>query len=167
MNNNKGQVCCQNRKNKHSLIPSSTPITYSNNEISTHFSLPRVYTSTHNDEKREVYIHVGTELNRKMLSEPEPVNVESQVVGKWYRVKGKYEIRLRVLVSTLKNPQAAIRNKIFCESMSMVLEAIALAERGMLIDNPKKKKAKIYIKFVSHLKEYNRTEKWGRLGEWL
>jgi hypothetical protein len=158
---------CKNKKNKHSLVPSLTPITYSNTKISTHFSLPRVYTSTHNDEKREIYIHIGTKINEKMLLEPEPVNVESQVVGKWYRENEKYKIKLKVLVSTLKNPQAEIRNKIFCENMSMVLEAIAFAEKGMLVKNPKKRKAKIYIQFISHIKQYNRTEKWGKLSDWL
>lgn len=160
--------CCQNRENKHILVPSKTLISYEDTKIPTNFSIPRVYTTTHNDARAEVYIHIGKSLNKAMLAEDEPVKNETQVVGKWKKNSrtGKYEIVMEVTVSTLKNPLAMIRNKIFCENMSMVLEGIALAEQGMLLRNPEKKRSKIYVQFRSVDSKYNRVEYWGRLERW-
>lgn len=163
------KVTCVDKRNQHKLVPSKTWIAYESTKIGTHFSLPRVYTSTHNDDRREIYMFVGTELNEELLAEPEPKNVESQVTGKWkYNDKtGKYEIHLKVIVSSEKNPQAEIRNTIYCKEMSTVLEALALSEQGLLLKYPDFKEVRIYITFTSTNKKYSRVEYWGKLKRWV
>lgn len=72
----------ENRKNSHRLDPLLCPITYENSDIITNFSLPRKYTNIHNDQTREILISVGKNYNKIMLSSPESVNFETQIIGK-------------------------------------------------------------------------------------
>lgn len=162
------QVCCskENRINNHRLQPLLLPITYEDKGIMTNLSLPRKYTSTHNDETREVYVSIGHDYNNFLLNTDEVKNVESQVIGQWKKNGNKYEIHLMVLVSTEKNPQAEIRNKIFCEELGYVLEGIAFAETPLLSKKPKLGRTKIYVHFKSNDPKYNRTEYWHRLSYW-
>jgi len=156
-----------NRKNTHRLNPLLLPITYESANIIKKLKLPRKYTSTHNDETAEVFLSIGHEYNTLLLSSEEVKNVESQVVGKWIKKHNKYQIHLEVLVSTLKNPSPFFRNKVFCEEMAPVLEGIALAETCILTLNPHLLKTKIYIKFKSIDKSYDRIEYWGKLSRWV
>lgn len=162
-------VCCseENKINQHRLVPLLLPITYENADIITEFELPRKYTSTHNDLTKEVYISIGHNYNQFLLNSEEALVNETQVVGKWKRIKcNKYEIHLTVLVSTEKNPQAEIRNRIFCQELGYVLEGIAFAETALLNTYKYLNNAKIFIHFKSIDPLYNRTEYWHRLGYW-
>lgn len=156
----------ENKKNKHRLDPLKCPITYDSFKIVTHLGHCRKYTSIHSDETEEIFISIGTHYNKAFLQSEEAVKVESQVVGHWLKWKGKYEIHLQVIVSSEKNPQAFIRNKIICEELGPNLEGIALAEQGLLAKHPSLAKTKIYIHFKSIDKEYDRVEKWHTLGYW-
>ncbi len=162
-------ICCtkDNRENKHRLNPLLLPITYESKDIITKLNLPRKYTSTHNDDTREIYLSIGHSYNERLLSSTEAVKVESQIIGEWIKKKGKYEIRLVAYVSTKKNPQAEFRNKVICAEMSPVLEGIALAETCLLKMHPELIKTKIYIHFKSIDKRYDRVEYWGRLSRWI
>lgn len=155
------------RQNNGKMVPLLTPITYENREIITKFSLPRRYTSSHNDEKKEVYISIGKNYNKYLLESEESVKTESQVIGKWVKKNNKYRINLKVLVSTEKNPLAEIRNKIFCQELGVVLQGIALAETSLLKIHPHLLKSKIYIYFKSINPKYDRIEYWGPLSRWV
>lgn len=156
----------ENKKNNHRLDPLLCPITYECSNIITNFCLPRKYTNIHNDQTREVLISVGKNYNDIMLSSPEAVNVETQIIGKWCKKNGKHVIYLRAIVSSVKNPAAEIRNTIICNELSLVLEAIALAETALLKLHPKLGETKIYVNFSSIDKKYNRVEYWGKLKKW-
>lgn len=157
----------ENRKNNHRLDPLLCPITYESSDIITDFSLPRKYTNIHNDVTREILISVGKNYNKIMLSSPEAVKFETQIIGKWCHKDDKYNIILQAIVSTEKNPQTEIRNTIICNELSLVLEAIGLAETALVKLNPKLSKTKIYVNFKSIDSKYDRVEYWGRLGKWL
>jgi len=161
--------CCteENRVNKYKLQPLLLPITYGSADIMRKLSLPRKYTSIHNDDTREVFISIGHEYNKLLLDTDEAKNVQSQVIGYWKLNDDKYEIHLRVLVSTEQNPQSEIRNKIFCEELGYVLEGIAYAEIPLLNRNPRLGNTPIYIHFKSMDPKYNRTEYWHKLAYWL
>jgi len=156
----------ENRKNNHRLDPLLCPITYQYSELITNFSLQRKYTNIHNDETSEVLISVGKDYNKKMLESKEAVISETQIIGKWCYKDGKYKILLQAIVSSTKNPQTEIRNFIICNELSLVLEAIGLAETALVKSNPKLAKTKIYVNFLSIDPKYNRVEYWGRLSRW-
>lgn len=161
------QKCsAKDRSNQHRLQPLLLPITYESSEIITDFSLPRKYTSTHNDETREVYVSVGHQYDKRLLASEEAVKVQSQVTGEWIKKDHKYEIHFKVLVSTPQNPQAEIRNQIFCAELGTVLEGIAFAETALLKLHPKYGKARIFVHFKSIDPAYDRTEYWHRLEYW-
>jgi len=157
----------ENRKNKHKLNSLLFPITYESSEIIRKLDLPRKYTIPHNDETGEIFLSIGHKYNKILLSSEEAVKVQSQVTGEWVKGKnGKYRIYLEALVSTKKNPQALFRNKIICAEMSPVLEGIALAETCLLTLYPFLLETKIFIRFKSIDKKYDRTEYLGKLKRW-
>jgi hypothetical protein len=158
----------EDKVNNHRLDPLLLPITYESSKIITSFDLPRKYTSTHNDQTKEIYLSIGHEYNKRLLESDEAVKVQSEVVGKWVKTKkGKYQINLTVLVSTEKNPQAEFRNIVFCRELGPVLEGIALAESALLKLYPRLASTKIYVHFKSIDPNYNRVEYWHRLGYWI
>ena len=142
----------------------SMPLYWESPSIVTNFSLPRKYTSTHNDEAKEVYLTIGHHYNKKQLSTDEVKNVESQVLGKWISAK---RIELMVIVSSEKNPQAEIRNTIIRNELPNVLKQIGLAEAGLIALHPKLGRAKIYITFKSIDPKYNKHEYFGRLSKYI
>lgn len=155
-----------NKKNTHRLNPLLFPIIYGSSDIITTLQLPRKYTSIHNDNTGEIFLSIDHTYNSKMLQSDEATKVQSQVVGKWVKKNNKYEIHLRVIVSSQQNPQAFIRNKIFCEELGTVLEGIALAESSLLKSHPKLDRTKIFVHFKSIDSTYQRVEYWNRLGYW-
>lgn len=156
----------ENKKNTHRLDPLLFPITYSNSKLITNFSLPRKYTSIHNDETKEIFLSIGPDYNQRMLDTEEAKVVQSQVIGKWVMKDHKYYIKLKVIVSSEQNPQAQIRNQIFCNEMAPVLEGIALAETCLIKSNKCFRDAEILIHFQSIDSRYNRTEYWKTLEYW-
>ena len=158
----------ENRTNHYRLNSLLLPITYETSNIITHLDLPRKYTSTHNDSTFEIYISIGHTYNKFLLSSEEAIKTQSYVIGKWVKndKNDKYEIHLKVLVSTPENPQSEIRNKIFCNELGVVLEGIAFAETALLKNNPHLASTKIFIHFKSIDPKYRRVEYWHRLGYW-
>jgi hypothetical protein len=154
------------RTNRNRIVPLLTPITYDASSTIAKFSLPRKYTSTHDDETKEIFISVGATYNPILLASPEAQEVQSQVVGKWKKCDGEYQIRLRVLVSTEKNPFPFFRNLVFCSELGVVLEGIALAETALLKLYPRLGRAKIFVHFKSIDPQYDRVEYWDRLESW-
>lgn len=156
----------KDRTNQDRLDPLLFPITYGSNQIITELSLPRRYTSIHNDQLKTIYLSIDHKYNKAMLESEEAVKVQSQVIGRWEKKDGKYRILLTVIVSSPENPQAEIRNFIFCKELGPVLEGIALAESALLKLKPRLSKTKIYIKFKSIDPSYQRVEYWKTLGYW-
>jgi hypothetical protein len=160
-------ICTElNRTNQNRLNPLLLPIIYESADIITSLSLPRKYTSSHNDTTQQIFISIGHNYNQSLLNNDESLNTQSQVIGEWLEINGKLAIQLEVLVSTEKNPNAAIRNTIFCNELGVVLEGIAFAETGLLKLHPHLASTKIFIKFHSIDPNYDRTEYWHRLGYW-
>jgi len=157
---------CDNKNNNKNFDPLLTSINYESSKIITDFSLPRKYTTSHNDNTMETYVSIGKTYNNNILSNEESIKTESQVIGKWELYKGKYIIHLSCYVSTSKNPQSTIRNQIFCAEMWRVLKSISLSESSLLKLYPKLADTKIYIHFKSIDPQYDRYENWCTLGYW-
>lgn len=165
---NKNVTCDgSQKKNKHDLDPTMLNIVYDSKKESTIFSLPRKYTSTHNDSPPTLYLGIGKKYIDRLLDTEEVKKNQTQILGKWKKEHEKYIIQLKVYVSTVTNPQTVIRNSIFCKELGLVLQSIAFAEIPILKEHPNLLKTNIYIKFISNVPEYNRTEKWGKLCDWV
>lgn len=85
-------------------------------------------------------------------------------MGKWLNKK---KIELRVIISSEKNPQAMIRDKIIRKELPNVLKQIGLAETGLVALHPKLGRAKIYIDFKSIDPKYRAYECFGRLRDYI
>lgn len=155
------------KTNQHRLDPSLLNIIYESSKMITSLSLPRKYTTTHNDVPPSLYIGIGHNYNNRLLSTEEVIKNQTEVLGKWkQKDNGKYEIHLIAFVSTDKNPQAEIRNNIICRELGVVLETIAFAETALLESCPNLASTKIFVHFKSIDPKYNRTEYWDRLCHW-
>lgn len=152
--------------NKHRLDPNILNIVYESSQMITSLSLPRKYTTTHNDSPPLLYAAIGHHYNKRLLSSEEVIKLETQIIGKWFRRNNKYEIHFEAIVSTEKNPQAEIRNTIICNELGVVLESIAFAETALLTLYPELAKTKIYVHFRSINSQYKRVEYWNTLGYW-
>lgn len=164
----------ENKKNQHRLDPLLFPIVYFNSKTISDFCLPRKYTSTHNDETKQIFLSIGPKYDKNLLDSEEVRVVQSQVVGKWVRKdrshqderNHQYYILLKVIVSSEQNPQAEFRNYVFCNELGPVLEGIALAETCLLKEKSWFKNTEILVHFKSIDKTYDRIENWGKLGYW-
>lgn len=151
------------RTNQHRSHSYSLPITYEPDSITKHFSLPRRYTCVHSDNC--VSLSVAHNYDKKLLSSS---NDESGIIGKWIKNSDdRYEIHLKVLVSTKPHPNAASRNKNICKNLGIVLEAIALAETTLIEKYPHLGNSRILVHFRSINEDYDRVENWHRLKYWL
>lgn len=150
-----------NRTNQHQLKPFSLSINYESTDIITSIELPRKYTSAYRD------ISIGHDYNKKILQHDDVIKRQNHVVGEWVKIDGKYEIHLNVIVSSEENPDASMRNKMFCDKLGLTLESIAFAETTLLKLHPSLASTKIYIRFHSLEEKYDRTEYWHRLGYWV
>jgi len=142
----------------------SMPLFWGSSKMVTRFSLPRRYTSTHDDNKREIYLTIDTKYNSKQLDTEEVKNVESQILGKWVNSK---TIKLVAIVSSEKNPQAAIRDKIIRLELPNVLRQIGLAERATVTIRPELGRAKIFIHYKSVDPKFDKKEYLGRLHRYI
>ena len=160
------QCSAKDRINHHELNPSMVDIVYESANTIFSFDLPRKYTSTHNDDPPTIYIGVGHKYIDRLLNTAEVIQEQTQILGKWVEKNGKYEIHLKLFVSTKENPNAVIRNAIFCAELGSVLESIALAETTLLRLHPHLASTKIFVHFKSIDPKYDRIEYWHRLGHW-
>ena len=183
------------RSNQHRLHSCSFPITYEPDSINEHFSLPRRYTCVHSQVKRTtadslnpralddcVSLSVGHNYDRKLLSSS---NDHSGIIGKWVKnghkqssssafnlpgpvndLDDRYEIHLKVLISTKDYPDAASRNKTICKDLGIVLEGIAFAETTLLEKYQHLGNSRVLIHFSSIDENYDRVENWHRLKYW-
>lgn len=161
--------CCTNlqRINKNQLPLQILSLNYGSADMIKDLLLPRKYTTTHNDVPPKLFVAVGHEYDKCLLSSPEVIQESTQVVGQWVKKDDKYEIHLEALVSDAAHPNAKARNTEFCNFMSIVLETIGFAEVNLLRRHPELARTRIYIHFKSNDPTYDRVEYWHRLGYWL
>jgi proteinaceous RNase P len=62
--------------------------------------------------------------------------------------------------------RAGWRYNIFCSELSLVLEAIRFGDRALFDKLPELDKIPVLVNFKSTDKKYNKTEKWGSLGDY-
>lgn len=143
--------------------PSNVLFIWPDPQMITHLSLPRKYTTTHNDDRREIYVSVGHIFNQRLLDTDEVRNVESQVNGEWNNGR----IILEAIVSSDKNPEAEVRDLIIRREMPSVLKSIGIAEKALCSIHPELRRTKIYVRYISHIEKYNKVEYYGLLKDYL
>ncbi len=62
--------------------------------------------------------------------------------------------------------RAKWRYNIFCSELSLVLEAIRFGDKALFDHDPKLDKIPVLVHFKSADKKYDKTEKWGTLGDY-
>jgi hypothetical protein len=62
--------------------------------------------------------------------------------------------------------RAKWRYKIFCSELSLVLEAIRFGDKAFFDHDPKLDQVPVLVHFRSTNKRYDKTEKWGSLGDY-
>jgi hypothetical protein len=151
--------------NSHRLEPTKVLINYDSTDAIGGLHLPRKYTWVSH------HISVGKEYDQKLMAR---AHDETYVTGEWVRLqtkdsrdtKPKYEIHLKVNISTERSPNIEARTKYFRDRLGLILEEIAFAETALLKAHPSHARVGIVIDFLAKDKASNKTEYWHRLGYW-
>jgi hypothetical protein len=162
------QCSAKQRTNQHQvskLLPILS-VTYGSANMIFDLSLPRRYTTTHNDVPPALFAAVGHNYDQCLLNSEEVRKEQTQVTGEWVKKDGKYEIHFSAMVSDANHPDAKARNEEFCRYMSGVMETIGFLEAELLRKHPELSSVRIFIHFKSTDPAYDRVEYWHRLGYW-
>lgn len=150
------------KTNRHRLEPTKVLINYDSTDVMGGLQLPRKYTWVSH------HISVGKEYDQKLINR---AHDETYVTGEWIRLQGKdstpkYEIHIKVNISTEKSPNIEARSKYFRERLGLILEELAFAETALLKSHPSYAGTRIIIDFIAKDSSLTKSEYWHRLGYW-
>jgi hypothetical protein len=133
----------------------------------------RRYTLTHNDLTGNLTLSIGWEYNRDQLDGWYTRILRDEVLAEW-RAAGTGgapgappSLHVYCHVSGEEGWPAppSLRSFIFQREMTLVLDAIAYAERELLAARPEAATAPVYVHLDSDMAPLNRVVEWGQLGD--
>lgn len=123
----------------------------------------RKYTLTHSDETGDLFLSIGEEYDYEKTNE-----TRDEVFAEWNKKDAVDVLNVVLQVSVDSNiTKTVIRDKIFREELSLVLEAIMYGDRQFLKENSNLYDAPVIIKFKSEILKYNKVEQWGIVSDYL
>lgn len=153
-------IPCTNldRTNQHRLSSCAFSTTYDPFFIKDNFSIKdlknRKYTCIYNDS--DCSLSIAHNYDEILLEQ----NFELSVTGEWIINNGKYEIHLYVSINSQSD------NDLSCETLGLILEALADSELSLLEKYPHLGKSRIIVYFNSPDDKYDRAENWHSLKYW-
>ena len=128
----------------------------------------RRYTLTHNDITGELWLSIGNQYNSKQISGFYTRLLRDEVKAEWKQVgQSLTELHVFCHVSGEERWLAppALRNYIFRREMALVLDCVVYADRDLIDSLPSLAEAQVVVHFQSSVKELDKIESWGMLGD--
>lgn len=127
----------------------------------------RRYTLTHNDITGELWLSIGHQYNTKQVSGFYTRLLRDEVTAEWKQVGQSLELHVFCHVSGEERWLAppALRNYIFRREMTLVLDCVVYGDRDLIDSLPSLAKAQVFVHFQSSLRELDKIESWGMLGD--
>lgn len=123
---------------------------------------PRYYTLTHSDATGDLYLTIGTEIDRQQVSGLYTRLMRDEVLANWEPLEGGPVLNVHCHVSGgLVFGSASWRYSIFRRHLRMVLEAFRYGDDMLFLSYPELDQAPIQVRFYARQPRYNRTEHWG------
>ncbi|MFX1287375.1 MAG: staygreen family protein [Promethearchaeota archaeon] len=126
--------------------------------------LPRKYTLTHSDSTGELFLTIGAEYDYEQISSLYTRFMRDEVLAEWKKSNNYYELHVYLHVSGgFTFGWAALRDRIFCNHLPLVLEAIKYGDKNFIEEMPKLENSQIFVHFYSKKERYNRIENYGQI----
>jgi hypothetical protein len=149
------------------LIPEKLHVTFLPGIDPDSLETPRYYTLTHSDTTGDLFLSIGPNYDAKKISRFYTRLMRDEVLVELKKDSEELSLNVHCHVSGgLVFGRAKWRYNIFCSELSLVLEAIRFGDKAFFDHDPKLDQAQILVHFKSTDKEYDKTEKWGSLGDY-
>jgi len=146
------------------LDPAKLRVVFVAGAASDRFTLPRCYTLTHSDRTGDLYLTVGSDYDRRQVSNWYTRLMRDEVLAEWRADNATHALHVHCHVSGgFVIGSARWRDRILQREIPLVLEAIRFGERLLLDREPALESAPVKVHFHSSRAEFDRTEDWGAL----
>ena len=128
---------------------------------------PRFYTLTHSDSTGDLFLSIGPCYDKKQISGLYARLMRDEVLAELKKDSEGLSFNVHCHVSGgFVFGRAKWRYNIFCSELSLALEAIRFGDKAFFDHDSKLDKIPVLVHFKSADKRYNKTEKWGSLGDY-
>ncbi len=134
----------------------------------TGFSVPRKYTLTHSDNTGDLFLTIDRDYDNKTLSNWYTKFMRDEVLAEWKIEKeNKYLMIYCHVCGGICFGWASLRNHIFHRELPLAIEAICNGDINFINNNQSLMEAEVMVNFRATKKEYNNTENWGKVKEYI
>jgi hypothetical protein len=141
------------------LIPEKLKVRYLEGVTQTDPITPRRYTLTHSDATGDLTLTIGEEYDQKQFSGWYTRLMRDEVLAEWVKRFESYSLEVYCHISGgLVFGGASMRESIFLNEMSLVLEAFRFGDRLLFDKYPELEKAAIMIHLQKSGKDYRVVE---------
>jgi hypothetical protein len=149
------------------LIPEKLHVKYLPGASPDFFESPRHYTLTHSDLTGDLFLTIGQHYDTKQTAKLYTRLMRDEVLAKLSEDSHGYSLEVHCHISGgFAFGRAKWRYEIFRSELPLALEAIRYGDRLLFDNNPAFDLVPILVNFESTDKRYNKTEKWGSLGDY-
>jgi hypothetical protein len=128
---------------------------------------PRFYTLTHSDSSGELFLSIGQCYDKKRISGLYTRLMKDEVLAELKEDSDGLSLNVYCHVSGgFVFGRAKWRYNIFCSELRLALEAIRFGDRALFDNDLRLDRIPILVRFKSSDKRFDRTEKWGSLGDY-
>lgn len=143
------------------LNPAKLSVTYLEGIDPGRLTVPRIYTLTHSDLSGDLFLSIGTRVNKKQISGLYTRFMRDEVWAEW-SAQEEFSLIVHCHVSGgFILGCASWRYGIFQEHLPLVLQSLRHGDRKIFIDKPELDNANIRIRFHSKRKEFDKLVLWG------
>jgi hypothetical protein len=149
------------------LIPEKLHVKFLHGTTPDVLTAPRLYTLTHSDFTGELFLSIGQFYDTKQVSGLYTRLMRDEVLAELKEDAGRLSLNVYCHVSGgLVVGSAKWRYRIFCSELSLALEAIRYGDRAVFDRDSKYDQTPVIVSFRSKDRHYDKTERWGSLGEY-
>jgi len=128
---------------------------------------PRRYTLTHSDLTGDLFLSIGLEYDREMVSHWYTRLMRDEVLAEWETENDEPCLMVHCHVSGgVVFGWAGMRNSIFHRELPLALEGIRFGDRHLVDAHPDLDKAYVRVRFHATQARYDVEEKWGHLKDY-
>jgi hypothetical protein len=149
------------------LIPEKLHVKYLNGATSIAPVAPRFYTLTHSDSTGDLFLSIGLSYDKKQISGLYTRLMRDEVLAELKEDSDGLSLNVYCHVSGgFVFGRAKWRYSIFCSELRLALEAIRFGDKALFDHSPELDQIPVLVHFKSSDKKFNKTEKWGSLGDY-
>ena len=129
---------------------------------------PRRYTLTHSDTTGDLFLSIDTGYDNIALSNWYTKFMRDEVLAEWQEERDNQYLMIYChICGGICFGWASLRNQIFRRELPLAIEAICNGDIKLINDNPILKEAKVIVNFYATKREYNKTEHWGKVKDYI